>query len=175
VWSCVDVYVWTGGEVDLYFQLTVPNPPARRWRQWFFLKNDIDAPLPLVMGRHPAAPNKWGYGVAKKDINKLWPVLDILKCLLQDGLLGADILCTFISHRVQPLRRWEITMWRYPRPDCPIRSFSAELMDMEVDARIRMLLAPKACWPSAPSPASLREGVGSPWVSPFEHAAARLC
>jgi hypothetical protein len=56
--------------------------------------------------------SNWGYEVAKKDIHKLWHVLDILKSLLRDGLLGVDILCTFISHRVQPLRRREMTLWR---------------------------------------------------------------
>jgi hypothetical protein len=63
-------------------------------------------------------------------------------------------------------------MWRYPGPSCPDRSFSTELMDMKVNARVRKLIALGACRPSAPSTASLREGVGSPWVSLFELVAA---
>jgi hypothetical protein len=70
-----------GGEVDPYFQLSVCNPLAGWRRQWFFLKNDIDAPLPAVMGRRLVAQPNWGYRVAKKDIHKLWPVLDVLKSL----------------------------------------------------------------------------------------------
>jgi hypothetical protein len=66
-------------------------------------------------------------------------------------------------------------MWWYPEPGCPDRSFSTELMDTEVDARVRKLLALRARRPSAPGTSSLREGVGSPWVSSFELAAARLC
>jgi hypothetical protein len=72
-------------------------------------------------------------------------MLDILKSLLWDGLLGADILRTFLSRRVQPLRQWEMTMRRYPGLGCLDRSFSAELMDMEVDARVRKLLALGVC------------------------------
>jgi hypothetical protein len=48
----------------------------------FFLKNDIDAPLPAVTGRRPAAQPNWGYRVTKKDIHKRWLVLDVLKSLL---------------------------------------------------------------------------------------------
>jgi hypothetical protein len=28
LWSYIEVYVWTRGEVDTYFQLSVSNPPA---------------------------------------------------------------------------------------------------------------------------------------------------
>jgi hypothetical protein len=48
-------------------------------------------------------------------------------------------------------------------------------MDMEVNAWVWKLLALGACQPSAPGPASLNEGVDSPWMSPFEIAVARLC
>jgi hypothetical protein len=66
-------------------------------------------------------------------------------------------------------------MWRYPGPSHADHSFSTELMDIEVDARVRKVLALGARQPSTPSMASLREGVDSPWVSPFKFAAARLC
>jgi hypothetical protein len=100
VCGCVDVYIRTRGEVDPYFQLSVSNPLAGWRRQWFFLKNDIDAPLLAVTGRHPTTQPNWGYGVAKKDIHKLRPMLDVLKSLLWDGLLDVNILRTFLSHRV---------------------------------------------------------------------------
>jgi hypothetical protein len=35
---------------------------------------------------------------------------------------------------IQPLRRWEVTMWLYPRLSCPNRSFSTELDDADIDA-----------------------------------------
>jgi hypothetical protein len=52
------------------------------------------------MGRCPVAQPNWGYRVTRKDIHKLQPVFHVLKTLLRDGLLGPDILCTFISCRV---------------------------------------------------------------------------
>jgi hypothetical protein len=104
VWGCIDVYVCIAGEVDPYFHLSVSNPLVGWQRKCFFLKNDIDTPLLVVMGRRSAAQPNWGYEVAKKDIHNLWPVLDILKSMLWDGLLGTDILRTFISRRVQLLR-----------------------------------------------------------------------
>jgi hypothetical protein len=48
-------------------------------------------------------------------------------------LIAADLLRTFISYHVEPLRRREVTMWRYLGPNSPDRPFSAELGDMEVD------------------------------------------
>jgi hypothetical protein len=63
-------------------------------------------------------------------------------------------------------------MLRYPGPGYPDCSFSAELMDMEVEAWVQKLLALGVRQPSTPGPASLREGVDSPWVSLFELAAA---
>jgi hypothetical protein len=46
---------------------------------------------------------------------------------------------------------------------------------MEADVWVRKLLALGAHQSSTPGPTSLREGVGNPWVSLFELAAARLC
>jgi hypothetical protein len=47
------------------------------------------------------------------------------------------LLWTFVSHRVQPFRQWEMTMWMYPRPSCPDRPFPTELGDMEINTRIQ--------------------------------------
>jgi hypothetical protein len=30
--------------------------------------------------------------------------------------MGADLLQTFVSHRVQPFRQWEMTMWMHLGP-----------------------------------------------------------
>jgi hypothetical protein len=76
--------------------------------------------------------------------------------------MGTDLLQTFVSRRVQPLRRWEITMWMYPGPSCPDRSFSAKLDNVEINARIRGILGHGANQNPAPSPIPLRGGVISP-------------
>jgi hypothetical protein len=43
------------------------------------------------------------------------------------------LMRTFISRRVQPLRRREMTMWMYPGTSCPDRS-STEFDDAEINA-----------------------------------------
>jgi hypothetical protein len=51
--------------------------------------------------------------------------------------MGADLLQTFVSRFIQPLRSWEMTMWMYPGPSCHDRPVSTELDDMEINTRIR--------------------------------------
>jgi hypothetical protein len=50
--------------------------------------------------------------------------------------MGTDLLWTFVSHRVQPLQRWEMKIWMYLGPSCPDHSFSAKLDNAEIKARI---------------------------------------
>jgi hypothetical protein len=127
-------------------------------------------PLSEVTGRCPTAQLCWGYKVAKKDLRKLQPMLDILKSLIRGGLTGADLLHTFVSHRVQLLRRWEMTPWRYLGHGCPNRSLQAELEDAEVDTHVWWILALVVNQRTIPSLISMREGFISPWVSPLELA-----
>jgi hypothetical protein len=79
--------------------------------------------------------------------------------------MGAEILRTFFSCRIQPLSRREVTTWMHPRPSCPDRPISTELGDMEINARIRGVLAPRADLSLGSGPVPLRERVDSPWVS----------
>jgi hypothetical protein len=50
--------------------------------------------------------------------------------------MGADLLQTFVSSHVEPLRQREMTMWMYPGPSCPDHPFSTELGDAEFNTRI---------------------------------------
>jgi hypothetical protein len=54
VWGCTDIYVYTGQGVDPYFHLSVSNTSGGWQKEWFFLKNNTDASLPVVMGKRPA-------------------------------------------------------------------------------------------------------------------------
>jgi hypothetical protein len=65
-------------------------------------------------------------------------------------------------------------MWLYPGPNCPYRSFSAELDNAEIDIWIRRILALGAHRNSGSSPIPLREGVVMPWVGLLELASARF-
>jgi hypothetical protein len=59
-------------------------------------------------------------------------------------------------------------MWMYAGTSCPDRSFSIELDEVEIKARILRFLALRAHRNSGPSSIPLREGVISPWVSLLE-------
>jgi hypothetical protein len=141
VWGYTEIHVRSGPGINPYFRLSVFNSSVGWWKEWFFLRNDIEAPNPMVTGKRPAIQPSWRYGVAKKDARKLQPMRDILQSLLRDGLMGVDLLHTFIGRHVQPLRWLEVTMWRYSGLSCPDHPFSAELVNAEVDSQVRRILA----------------------------------
>jgi hypothetical protein len=45
--------------------------------------------------------------VARSDLHRLLPLLEVIWELLQKGLIGEEILRTFLSHGVQLLHQWE--------------------------------------------------------------------
>jgi hypothetical protein len=81
------------------------NPPVGWQKEWFFLRNDVDAPLPVFTVNRPTPQPSWGYGVAWRDIRRLQPLREVVQQLQQAGLLGADLLRTFVSLHIQPLQR----------------------------------------------------------------------
>jgi hypothetical protein len=140
-WCCEAV--WTSSSDlgwELIFHFSMSDPPVGWWKVLFFLKNDADASLLMFTGSRPVPQPKWGYSVAQQCIHKLQPLRDIVWQLLRGGLTGMDLLWTFISHRTQPLRWWEMPIWIYPGPSCPDRSFSVELGNAEIDVRIGRIL-----------------------------------
>jgi hypothetical protein len=82
VWGCIEIYVRTRPGIIPYFHLSISNPSVGWQKEWFLLRNNATAPLPVVTGKHPTAQLSWGYGVAKKDTRKLQLMHDILHCLL---------------------------------------------------------------------------------------------
>jgi hypothetical protein len=48
-------------------------------KQWFYLRNNADVPLPAFTGNHPTPHHNWGYGVAKMDISKLQPMCEVIQ------------------------------------------------------------------------------------------------
>jgi hypothetical protein len=74
----VVIHVKFGHGVDPYFDITVPTS-MKGWRkQWFYLRNDVDTPLPMFTGNRPIPHPNLGYGVAKKDLNKLKPLHEVI-------------------------------------------------------------------------------------------------
>jgi hypothetical protein len=89
--------------------------------------------------------------------------------------MGTDLLWTFVSCHVPPLRQLEMTMCIYPGPSCLDRPFSAELGDMEINTQIWRVLAHGADLNFGSGPVPIREGVDKPWVSPLELTFIYLC
>jgi hypothetical protein len=67
------------------------------------------------------------------DVHKLQPLCDVVQQLQQAGLMGVDLLQTFVSHRIRPLQGQEAAMWVYLGSSCSDHSFSAKLDDVEID------------------------------------------
>jgi hypothetical protein len=128
----VDRFVRSRSGVYPYFHLPMSDPPVEWQKVWFFLRNDTNVPLPVFMASRLVTQRKWGYGVAQGHICRLQSLCDVVQWLLRGGLMGVDLLRTFVSCHVEPLRRREITMWMYPRPTYPNRSFSVELDSTEI-------------------------------------------
>jgi hypothetical protein len=162
VLGVVDIDVRFGHKVDHYFHLPMFGPSDGWWKVWFFLTNDVDAPLPVFMGNRPIPQVSWGYRVPKNDLHWLQPLCEVVQQLLCEGLMGVDLLQTFFTCRVQMLHQREMIMWIYPRPSCPDRLFSEELGNTEINTWINRVLAHGVDLNLGTSPNPLREGVDSP-------------
>jgi hypothetical protein len=103
VWGSVDIFVRSGSGIDSYFHFSMSDPLVGWRKVWFFLSYDTDVPLPMFMGCCLIPQPKWGYDVAQQHTRRLQPLRDILQQLLRGGLIGADLLQTFVSCHIQPL------------------------------------------------------------------------
>jgi hypothetical protein len=84
----VDILVRSGPEVGPYFSIPMPDPLVGCRRTWFLLRNDADMPLPVFMGGCPIPHPIWVYGVARAELQRLQPLLEIVQGLWQRGLTG---------------------------------------------------------------------------------------
>jgi hypothetical protein len=92
----VDILVRSRLEVDPYFSILMSDPSVGWRRAWFLLRNDADAPLPVFTGGRPIPHPHWEYGVARADLHRLQPLLEVVRGLLDRGLTAAEILWTFL-------------------------------------------------------------------------------
>jgi hypothetical protein len=98
----VDISVRSGPDINLNFSILLPEPPIKWRKAWFLLRNDANALLLAFTGGHLTLHPNWEHGVVQADLHRLQPLLEIVRGLLQRGLMGEEILWTFSSHRVQP-------------------------------------------------------------------------
>jgi hypothetical protein len=100
----VDIFIRSGHGVDIYFHLPMSGPPNGWQKVWFLLRNDTDAPLPVFTGSRSIPQPNWGYNVAQRDLRRLQPQDEVVQQFLRGELMGADLLQTIFSGRVQPLQ-----------------------------------------------------------------------
>jgi hypothetical protein len=81
--------------------------------------------------------------VAQTNFPRLQPLLEIVGGLLQKGLIGEEILWTFLTHGVQPLRQRELAVGTCPGPSCLICPSFSRLGGIEAHARAQETLIPK--------------------------------
>jgi hypothetical protein len=53
VLGSMDLFARSRSGIDPYFRLLMSDPSVGWWKVWFFLRNDIDVPLPMVTGSRP--------------------------------------------------------------------------------------------------------------------------
>jgi hypothetical protein len=69
--GCVVIHIMSGQGVNSYFDIHMPKSINGWQKQWFYLRNDADALLPVFTGNRPTPHHNWRYGVAKNDLDKL--------------------------------------------------------------------------------------------------------
>jgi hypothetical protein len=104
----VDISVCSGPEVDPYFYILMPDPPIGWQTAWFLLRNDTDAPLPMFTSGCSIPRPNWEYGVARADLHRLQPLLEIVWGLLHRGP------CRCLRGQVVPSASspWSWVAWR---------------------------------------------------------------
>ena len=68
--------------------------------QWFYVKNDAAAPLPVFTGRYIVeTPGSWGWGVTGKEKKHLNGLLAALRTLKDRGVKGSGIIGAYHARR----------------------------------------------------------------------------
>ena len=72
--------------------------------QWFYVKNDTSAPLPVFIGHYIVeTPGSWGWGVTGKEKKHLNDLLAALRTLKDRGVKGLGIIDAYHARRVASL------------------------------------------------------------------------
>ena len=71
---------------------------------WFYLKDDLAAPLPVFSGRLvEEAPPSWPWGPPIKEKKRMCDLLEAIVFLKNHGLRGANVIGGYHARRVAPL------------------------------------------------------------------------
>jgi hypothetical protein len=98
-WGAI-IHVKSRNGVGPYFNLPMPRSMKGWQKKWFYLRNNVSALLPTFTSNCPIPLPNWGYGVVRKDLDKLRPMCEVLQQLQQEVLIGVHLLRTLFSHRI---------------------------------------------------------------------------
>jgi hypothetical protein len=88
----VNLYVKSRLRVDPYFHLCASESMNGWWKVWFFLRNDVDTPVPMFTSSRPVPQPNSGYGVARRDLHRPQPLREVVQQLWREGLIAVDLL-----------------------------------------------------------------------------------
>jgi hypothetical protein len=79
--------------------------PRKGWhKQWFYLKNDTDAPLPTIIDHLiEESPESWGWGPVDVEKRRLDDLLEAITLLKRHGLHATGVIRVYHARRVAPL------------------------------------------------------------------------
>jgi hypothetical protein len=81
VCCCMDISIQFGQGINPYFHLLRSNPPVGWQREWFFLRNVADVPLPMFTGNRSAPQPSWGMWWLDGTSTSLQPLCDVVQQL----------------------------------------------------------------------------------------------
>jgi hypothetical protein len=85
-------------------------------KQWFYLKNDADAPLPIFIDRLiEKSLESWGWGPVNVEKRRLGDLLKAIALLKRHGLHSTSIVEAYHARRVAPrMARALLLYWMTP-------------------------------------------------------------
>jgi hypothetical protein len=78
---------------------------------WFYLKNDVVAPLPVFSGHLiEEVPPEWGYGPVEKEKRRLHDLIDAVVLLRTGGVHGAGVVEKLVALKGAGLRGMQLQL-----------------------------------------------------------------
>ena len=114
--------------------------------KWFYLRNNEGFFPPYTRCVITARPDHWKYGVLVEHQPWLWPLLDALKRLCNEGLMAAIILSVVHHRRVLPLMARPLRLDKMGQRVAPkdleaCRMSGEALPDKEIVTRVNAAIA----------------------------------
>ena len=117
--------------------MTLPDS-VRNWQSSCFYCNDIASPnmstgLPPFTLERPTAPGT--INVFDDEKTQVRMLVNEVVNLLRGGMMGMDLLETFLGRRIQPLHARDHARWHYSGPKDSTRSHPEEVSEETVAQR----------------------------------------